>query len=461
MQPEGRRSISFLRQALWGLVLLAGANAVLIGSLAIVVPRDKLCAKITHAFAEGTLLTRDWPWHDEVRGIDPYSDCALLQMSVFQANPAWKNAISSSLLGDVIPGEKPVSMCQVLREVCEHPGALDQHYRHYHRYWFGPRAVNAWLLGLLDIAPLRVLYKTSNYLCFALLALLALRISLRLFVVALPISLAGIFASGISLFGPTLSHAPANLWAFLGPAVLLGIGPRLSGAALRGATLLVGCIAAYLDMMNALPMNGALLVAFVYQLERERTGEGWTALRSTALALGAWAVGVVGTVLLKQLIAAAAFGPAEVFSSFIGQLRFRLGASDQSALGVEPSLAAPFLKLLHETPWLVHGSRPLANLALILGAVGWVSATATAAWERVRGRAPRHLADLAAMVLACGVLLAWYVIFGSHTQIHSWFMVRPVFVPIALGWTVVAAALYDHLAGLRGDTAKAPIRGFE
>jgi hypothetical protein len=49
-------------------------------------------------------------------------------------------------------------------------------------------------------------------------------------------------------------------------------------------------------------------------------------------------------------------------------------------------------------------------------------------------------------------------VFSSHTQIHSWFMVRTVSLPIALGWTVLAVVIYDHAFPAREHRLDAPGR---
>lgn len=42
------------------------------------------------------------------------------------------------------------------------------------------------------------------------------------------------------------------------------------------------------------------------------------------------------------------------------------------------------------------------------------------------------------MFAAAAAVIVWFALFRNHTKIHAWFMVRFLYIPLALGWSSLA-----------------------
>ncbi len=426
------------------------ANALFVGSLAVPSSHHLLCQRINAAIAEDALrpaVNRDL--HDTVRGVENYVDCLVLQAAVYEGG--WRNAISSSVVGDDI-GPAHMTMCQVLQNLCSDTPTAKPEYRPYHRYWLGSRVTSEVALSLLEMPTVRWIYKGLHYLAFLLPLVLAARWSTRLFVAIAPVSLYGILFSAIPLFGQQLSYAPPFVFAVVGPTLVASIAVRSRSTSwLFYLAAGSGCVAAFLDLFNALLLHASLLFWFVYEFEAHRwPSERTLALRRAFLALATWVVAVTVTVAIKQVLAAAIFGWSEVFGVFYGQLMFRLGATtDQAKFGVTRSGLDTFARLFESLPNLTNGSHAISHLLVVFAVITWMVATALAMWSlRFRTRLGWTWDWLAALGTT-GVLAAWYLALPNHTQIHAYVMVRPLFVPLSLGWSLCASFAYDQILGQR------------
>ena len=429
------------------IVVVIVANALFfgLGLASVELSRQRLCERIGSAFARGDVLAEGWLQTDTERGADPYTDCAVLQILLYRGQPAPLNALSVSWLGTGVKDGKLVKICGMVQEVCRRPEEVEKDYRLYHQYWYGSRVIAGLLLGPLDLPAIRRIYTIVTYASLVAFALAAGLASRRLLGTLAPIVLVGLFFSGISVFGPTLGQSPAFLWAIVGPTLMLTTRNRASRTV---GAVAIGCVAAFLDLLNAVPLHAVLLLVTVYFFEADRKGEEGTALKHAAIVLVAFAVGFASSVLAKQILAAAAFGWVDVTSAFIEQLKWRFGMGPQAPYGVEISLAAPFRRLWASLPMLTYGSPKLAKAVAATAVVGWVAAFAGTIAQG-RRQAARRLFDWACSLMVVLLLAGWYLALTNHTQIHSWFMVRPLFVPLALGWSLFCRIVFDSLSGSR------------
>jgi hypothetical protein len=433
MGQEGRLRKIFITV---GVILVA--NLAFMTLLAVRVPKNKLCDKIERAFARGDLLPEGWSPNDTERGADHFTDCLVLQTTLYREKEVWRDAISSSA---VIEGDldgRRMYICETLQKLCT-ASPLDNQYKPYYRYWWGSRAVNSFLLAVTNITGLRAIYRIANYLCFTLLLLFAGLYSRRVLATVAPISFYGIAFSGVSVYGTMIAESPSCLWAFLGPALILLFHRRLVRSGwLMYTCALVGCVAAFLDLMAALAMHAMLLFFVIYFAGAEAIGPKMkiAALRRAVAMLAVWVSGAALTITFKQLVDMLVYGMDPVLGVFLGQLKFRLGAWDQSMFGVKPGIMPGFKNIAHSLGMLTYGSRKIGVLMVIGSALGWVLAVVMAAIIQVRDPKRRYGWDFAAVGLATAILATWYAIFPQHTQIHAWLLVRPMYLPFSFGWAL-------------------------
>ncbi len=469
------RHREFTVKAAFGvMVLIVAANALFVGSLAVPSSHRLLCKRINSAIATDALrpsVNRDLL--DTDRGVENYVDCLVLQAAVDENR--WQNAISSRVVGEDIwasprtitrphdtpdkletRNRAPMTMCQVLQDLCSNAPTTSLEYHPYHRYWLGTRVTSEVALSLFEMRTVRSIYKALHYLAFLLPLVLAARRSIRLFVAIAPISLYGIFFSAIPLFGQQLSYGPPFIFAIVGPTIVASMGTKYgSRNSLLYFAAASGCIAAFLDLFNALLLHASLLFWLVYEFEvaRQPTARGF-GLRRAALALATWIFAVISTVAIKQILAAVVFGSSEVFAEFYGQLMFRLGATtDQAEFGVARSGFVTFAKLFEGLPMIAHGSQRLAHALVALAVFSWLFATIAAMGALVHRACLAWAWDWVAAICATGILAAWYLALPNHTQIHAYVMGRPLFFPLALGWSLCACIAYDRIRGSPANAA--------
>lgn len=452
------------KSALGVMAVILVANALFICSLAVPSPHGKLCQRINSAIATGALrpsVNRDLT--DTTRGAENFVDCLVLQAAVYE--DGWRNAISSSYVpkNDWASAKTPSSaddtsvklqrrapesmtICQVLQDLCSDAPTATGEYRPYYRYWLGTRVTSEVALSLFEIPTVRWIYKALHYLAFLLPLVLAARSSTRLLIALAPVSIYGMLFSAIPLFGQQLSYAPPFIFAIVGPTLVASISARSgSRSSLLYLAAASGCIAAYLDLFNALLLHASLLFWLVYEFEAHRRhSTRSSALLRAALALAIWVLAVTSTVAIKQVIAAAVFGSQEVFGVFFGQLLFRLGASpNQAQFGVALSGWVTFEKLFENLPIITLGSRSLSHLLVALAAITWLVATGFAVGSLFYRTRSAWAWDWVAALAASGILAAWYLALPNHTQIHAYVMGRPLFFPLALGWSLCGCIAYD------------------
>ena len=437
---------ALLRKIFITVGIILAANLAFMMLMAVRVPKTILCNEIERGFARGDLLPEGWDLKDTARGADPYTDCLVLQTALYRENEAWRDAISSSAVGQGDLDGRHLLICETLQRLCT-PSPLEAQYRPHYRYWWGSRAVNSFLLAVTSISGVRTVYRITNYLCFVLLLLFAELYSRRMLATLAPISLYGIAFSGISFYGAMLAESPSGIWAFLGPALILLFYRRLvlSEWLAYGCTL-VGCVAAFLDLFAALAMHAMLLFVVVYFAEAESAGPRMkpAALRRAVAMLAMWVVGFAVTLIFKQLIDVLVYGTQPVLGVFLGQLKFRLGTGDQTMFGVKPGILPGLKNIGYSLDMLTYGSRRFAIWMAIGSTLGWVLAVLMAAIQRTRDPEQRYGWDLAAVALATGILAAWYSIFTQHTQIHAWLLVRPVYLPLSFGWALCGWFVADR-----------------
>jgi hypothetical protein len=83
---------------------------------------------------------------------------------------------------------------------------------------------------------------------------------------------------------------------------------------------------------------------------------------------------------------------------------------------------------------------------ILMSIIGWLSSAAIVVAIAVRRRSLSILnRDYVVIFLAASILAAWLAFFRNHSAIHAYFMVRTLFVPLALGFAAPCVVLHGAL----------------
>ncbi len=425
-------------------VTLANAGFLLLAVWVALLPREPLAERIRDGFASGELIENDWPWLESRRGFNQYHDCTVLQMISNRDDARWSNAVAP-LIYNRNRGE--TDRCATLRTlVTEGPNTTPYLVYRYTRYWHGYNPVSAALLWLVDLGPLRALLKTTLYAALVLLMLAAGTRQPCLFAVAASIAVTGGLFWAVPYFGQSLTHGPGDIFVIGGLACLLFWRERLSNlGTLIPCCAVYGAGVVYLEFLTGLlPTAAGLLFPTAYLIARLRENpenepvRGWRFALAAMLAFG---LGVVMTVAIKQLLAAAIVGP-DALMSFLTYLHRYVNPSPGASLrhfgaawsATDDPLIWSSLKALYTVLTqgyvLVYGSHAGAIALYAASVLAWLVAGCLALRRRVQGAVSDFLGFTAGPV----IILAWALTFQSHTTIHKWWMVRMLLVPLSLGW---------------------------
>ncbi|MYD96063.1 MAG: hypothetical protein F4X98_01575 [Gammaproteobacteria bacterium] len=408
-------------------------------------------SRIAEAYQRGNLIaSTDYPMTtfgtrslQSLVGQDQFSDCRMLLSVVAPTTRDLRDVIAPRRYG----GDGK-DHCQRLHDVVFGIGEPDDLKPLNTRYWHGTRAMMAIGLTISDVFVLTNGIKVATYFVYGLLALVAYSCSKQLLVVLSPFLLLGFFYSGIPYYGGFAYSLPYLfvLLALLGLLAL--VHNRARNLVLGRYFFVVGMISSYLFLLDGhllmlLPMAVVLLY---YGDRRSSSLSGWVQI--TARCIGMFAVGFVVSVAVNQIGKALLIGPS-VFDAFFDQLAFRMSVpeSDYATRLVDAGMAfaSPFSFGFREVG--VGG-----NLVFVFVLVGaallslCVSGLILARRWYVEWRIRLPVGVI--VVAAAGLIVAARMLFFlQHTNAHSLFVGRYMFVPMALCWmmlVVVVLALRNN-----------------
>jgi hypothetical protein len=426
-----------LRQWLVAVAIAAMLNVCFMALLAAssLVPKDHLRARVTEAFADGSLIFANRTYNTKA-GFQQYNDCVVLQMVMND------DTIAGWIFGPIWYHKPGFSdMCAVTRDLAARTDVPpDLIAGRYARYWHGHNVVAAIIVGAVPLRVARSVFRWVAYLAALTLLVVSLRLSGPLNIVGTAVGIVGLLFWGLPYFAPSPAHGPADAVLMSGLAGILFAGRRLQE---RG--LLVACCAAlgalltFMEYLSGiLPVAAGILVPVLYFTGDAGKRGWWTATQGIA-ALGA---GVVITTAIKQSLSLAVLGPS-VMNAFSGNLAYYTGNPFESNRLV--SVARIIFDKVHD--WgalLTYGSRP--GMAVLFGSalVAWAGAAVLA----MRLRTVASLNALLACAGGAVAIAAWVFLLPVHTNNHP-MMVRIFMVPIALGWAALIIQL-QHARGTRG-----------
>ena len=401
---------------------------------------DQIGNRVRAAFATGDLGLEEYRRRDIRRGWHQYNDCAVLQLLLAPDSSRVARALAprwSFLRADI---EENYS-CGALEALAVGGASRDSMstYR-YARYWHGYMVPAGFALRAMTLVDLRRLLLTAVCIAIAVLAGAALRARSHTRRTGLAIAGAAALCWGVPYFAPGLSHGPGDAALLL---ALAGLVLRPSSTADLRALLpysaVFGAVVVFFEAFTGqLPIASAWLAALVLAAARDEARPGGIDARVMSLAaLGAFAIGGVITVAVKQVLAALFAEPA-AGSAFMTRLGGYV-AVPAPRNGI-PGLLLPYVELVPRMYALTGWHRPAATVLAWSLAIGWSTAVARG-WRHRHDVHGRDVIFLSALALLPAL---WVLTVPKHTLIHASFMTRMMVVPISLATAALLWPIRDR-----------------
>jgi len=140
------------------------------------------------------------------------------------------------------------------------------------------------------------------------------------------------------------------------------------------------------------------------------------------------------SLVFKQLISFIYFDAGSVWEVFIGEINHRMHGDHQgSAISPLVALETQFKRYY----FAVLDWRAAAEFLKFSGTWGWLVVVFLAAWAALRHRAASPISDLLAFGLIGSVVIARYLIMANHSQIHTIFVSRYLFLFLSITWAAI------------------------
>lgn len=431
-----------------GVVLALNVVFLLVCFAETLLPRDRLADRVRRAFADGSLVERDYLPYDTRLGWHQYNDCDILQMLTNADSSATGRVLGPWLH---LPDTASLNACATLRKLVVDGRSPEGMYSfRYTRYWHGYMPIAGALLSVVDVATARKVLRVLAYASVLALLIAGLR-NPTFLPLSGAVSVCALFFWGLPSFGLGLSHAPGDSAVMLGIALLVFWHRRLVRLdVLVPCCAAFGAVVVYFEMLTGpLPIAAGLLFPTAYLISRTARGEASAGehLRFATGGLVAFAAGATLTVVSRLAVAELAVHPSGL-PEFVYNLRhYSVSVGPQHHL---PGWLVPMFRLAYRGSVLTYGSA-VGMAALYLSALGaWVGAFVVA-WKRATRVA---WADLLAFVVGAASVPAWCLLLPEHTYEHVFFMVRIMIVPISLGWAALFWQL-QQMGAARSDGSPA------
>ena len=390
------------------------------------------------------------------------SDCLILAMLVMPRESPVRASVSPRLpvlsdqaLAPPAPGYGPDEFCRLLARTMEaQAGApVPLEIKNHHRYLHGPMTLAALVLAVIPFGTAEWLLLLA---CFAALAVLAVASAVRMHspepaehrraCAFLIIAIVLFTFYALPVFGRAFSHAPTDvvITLFLLIALLDPLG-RMPERRLVLVASSFGTAIALLELLTGgIPMGLAALIAAVALGDAPNGG---VLARRLFLAVACFGVAIATCFAVKLIAVAIVWGPGEVAAFFdllgsrmvgtvgtwpgleqwAARLGFDAGVVDRSVLA---RLVLTGAMITYSAFVLAFGSHEL-GAALVIVPVPLLMMLTYVALRRA-GHDAWLLQPQPYLLAASLVPFAWYAAFTWHTATHSFFMVRPLALNLAL-----------------------------
>jgi hypothetical protein len=414
-------------------VLVLNALFLALLMVAALTPAEALMDRAKGAFDTGSLSLKDYRPFDTRIGWHQYNDCLILQMVTNEDDVLRKS------IGPLVYYQNDFrEFCKTFSALLNNEVSPQELYSfRYTRYWHGHNAVTALMLYGFDFARVRQIFRGAAYLSLVGLAIVALWSAPHLRVLGLGIALFGALFWGLPYFAQSPSHGPGDTAVIIGFMLLLILARR--GLAIGVYMAACGSFAAilvYLEFLTGLlPTAAAFLLPLGFyaaahsESSRDDTGHRW---HFAVAGILAFALGMVLTVAIKQMLAIAVFGWQAV-EAFTNNLDYYV---QKPATGLQNRL----LVSVYTTLAIVYRWGTMLTYGNVAGAVimfsGSVLAWIGAAIFALRARSSFFSSPFTVCAAGASLVFLWILILPTHTFNHS-YMVRIMIAPLALGWVAL------------------------
>ena len=144
------------------------------------------------------------------------------------------------------------------------------------------------------------------------------------------------------------------------------------------------------------------------------------------------------------------FDPGAVLDAFFGEISYRMqGEYRGAAISPFTALQTQFERYY----FAVLNWHAAAGFLKFTGTWGWLLAASLAAWAVLRDRSFVPLSDFAVFVLIGLVVIGRYLVMANHSQIHTIFVHRYLFLFLTMAWAAAiwsAWTVFDRRDGRTG-----------
>jgi hypothetical protein len=412
----------------WLLVIALAAPLLgLVGVVAAeVVPDGRVAANLVTAMQRGEITSENRTVSLLGTTADHFAECVAVMISLGDqpGNVVRRSLYSASSFG-----------CVGSIDQLEHFAATGelQPRSDYMRYWHGYALLTRPALAFVGLTGTR-------WLAFAALGLsigaFARSVWVRFGAVpTIVVLVPGLMTTDMIVGGWSIAQAVGMATAWIGGWIVLSqASADRSWQVVTLAAALGGAVSAYFDLMVAIPASLALctLAAGLAVLSTRRRVDG-EVVRTMAVAVAGWAVGLAAMWAAKWLFAWLFVDRQRIIDSVRNQISFRTGGDYE---GVANTPWTGFTKNVRY--WIDQPLTPpvLAAAILVVGFVVWRD-------RQSFGWSAAGWTGAAAAVVALPVV-AWFVVLNNHNQIHFWLTYRSVAIAFGAVVAVAVVALATH-----------------
>ncbi len=415
--------------------LLVNSAFVALNYVADSVPAEWVKHRISEAIKRHNITTDKYPLFRyglpsiySLIGIDQISDCLTYMHALYRDPDRLKNAIVPGYRD--IRGRDHSNLCVVVKQIAFNEVPQEKLIAKYKiRLWHGGKTALLFALPKLNFFQINTMIKQITYVLYCLLAFTLFYHDKKMGITFVPVAVAGIFASGITVLGG-ITHSLPYLVTLL-TALGLAIAPAGGGRFQILWVAAMGSVLAYFYEVDGSLMLGFGLVVFCAYFHTYGQLSNRQRWKHTVLLLLLFGGSICLSLVFKQLISFFYFDPGVVWAVFVGEIKYRIYGEYQG-VGISPlvALATQFKRYY----FAVLNWHAAADFLIVTGTWGWLSAITLTVLTALKHRTIGPLSDLAAFGLIGTVVLARYLIMANHSQIHTIFVSRYLFLLFGIAW---------------------------
>ena len=240
-----------------------------------------------------------------------------------------------------------------------------------------------------------------------------------------------------------VTHALPYLTALVAALGLAVVPPNRASCFTSLWAVATGSVLAYFYQVDGSLMLAFGLIVFsgyFHTFSLSATREKWL---GTMTLLVLFAGSVMLSLVYKQLISFIYFDPGVVWADFVGEIKYRMyGEFDGSRISPMTALATQFKRYY----FAVLNWHDAANFLKFTGTWGWLLVAGGAIWLAWRQRTTTALSDLLAFALIAGIVVTRYLVMANHSQIHTLFVSRYLFLLFGVTWAALLWFAWSILA---------------